>query len=323
MMMMMTVIVMLVIVLAMVLRRHRGANRVQRPAQASRLADKALALDPDEPRAEQRDQRVAGQLDDAARVAHLACGGVEDDRRDADERHRDERLQKCRGERQHDAAPPCFLVGDEIRRNHRLAVARPGGVEDAVQKRHAEQGPHRAAVGLGGTDDARKVLVKLGLLGKNPADDAVGGWRRPGAPRGAPNGVPCAKATSRTPAASRYAAVAAKSMSAIAVRPPATLVRDISPKSCWRTPPRSCYPEFFRPAESPPASAPSPWSFPAPGEAYLAAGRRLLQAYRILLDQGEVNEIAWIEHLEIERLRLHRRFQRQHEVQRQHRILGD
>ncbi len=178
MIMVMTVIVMLVIVLVMILRRHRGADRVQRPAQASRLADKSLALDPDQTRAEQSDQRVAGQFDHAARVAHLARGGVEDDRRDADECHRDERLQKCRGERQHDPAPPGLLVGDEIRRNHRLAVARPGGVEDTVQKRYAEQGPHGAAVGLGRADDARKVLVEFGLLGKNPADDAVGGWRR-------------------------------------------------------------------------------------------------------------------------------------------------
>ena len=60
---MMTVIVMLVIVR----RRHRGADGVQRPAEASRLADKSLALDPDQPRTDQRDQRVADQLDDAAR----------------------------------------------------------------------------------------------------------------------------------------------------------------------------------------------------------------------------------------------------------------
>ena len=111
-------------------------------------------------------------------VAHLARGGVEQRRRDADERHRDERLQQRRGERQHDAAPPGLLVGDEIGRDHRLAVARPGGVEDAVEEGDAEQRPHRAAVGLGGADDARKVLIELGLLGENPADDAVGGRRR-------------------------------------------------------------------------------------------------------------------------------------------------
>jgi hypothetical protein len=41
-------------------------------------------------------------------------------------------------------------LATEIGRDHRLAVARPGGVEDAVDEGDAKQRPHRAAVGLGG-----------------------------------------------------------------------------------------------------------------------------------------------------------------------------
>src|SRR5207244_2629835 len=69
-MVMVSMIVMLMIVLVMILGCHRGADRMQRPAQASRLADKALALDPDQPRAHQRDQRIARKFNHALGVAH-------------------------------------------------------------------------------------------------------------------------------------------------------------------------------------------------------------------------------------------------------------
>ena len=51
-------------------------------------------------------------------------------------------------------------------------------MKDAVDEGHAKQGPDGGAVGLGGADDARKVLVEFGLLGENPADDSARGlWR--------------------------------------------------------------------------------------------------------------------------------------------------
>src|SRR3954447_17703897 len=149
------VTVAMIVMLVIVRRADRGADGVQRPARASRLAEKALALDPDEPRADEGDQRVARKLDDALGVAHLPRGGVEQYRRDTDDRDGDERLQQRGCKRQHDTTPPGLFVGDEIGRDHRLAVAGAGGVEDTVDEGDAEQGPYRAAVSLGGADDAR------------------------------------------------------------------------------------------------------------------------------------------------------------------------
>ena len=45
-----------------------------------------------------------------------------------------------------DAAPDALLVGDEIGGDHHLAVARPGGVHDAVEERDAAEPPEGAAV---------------------------------------------------------------------------------------------------------------------------------------------------------------------------------
>ena len=99
------------------------------------------------------DQRVADDLDPVARrrlivaaVAPSSAAAI------ADDHDRDQRLQQRRGERQHDAAPPGLVVGDQIGRDHRLAVAGAGGVEDAVEERQRRSGPDRAAVGLGGAD---------------------------------------------------------------------------------------------------------------------------------------------------------------------------
>src|SRR5215510_5219779 len=52
-------------------------------------------------------------------------------------------------------------------------------MEDAVEKRHAEQAPDRAAIGLGLADQAGELTVELVLLGDDPAEHAVG-WRRRG-----------------------------------------------------------------------------------------------------------------------------------------------
>ena len=111
---MIVMIVLVVTVLVIVWWRHRGADRVQRPAQAPHRVEEAPALGPDQPRANQRDQRVARELDDTLGAAHLAGGGVEQCRGDADDRNRNQRLKQRGSERQHDAAPPRFLVGDQV-----------------------------------------------------------------------------------------------------------------------------------------------------------------------------------------------------------------
>src|SRR5687768_4007579 len=108
-MMIVAVVMMLVLVIVMLMivrRGHRGADRMQRTAHAARGIHKAPALDPDQPRAHQRDQRVADDLDHTLGVAELSRRSVEHDAGDADDGDRDNRLQQRRGKRQHDAAPP-------------------------------------------------------------------------------------------------------------------------------------------------------------------------------------------------------------------------
>src|SRR5712691_13274135 len=52
-------------------------------------------------------------------------------------------------------------------------------MEDAVEKGDAEQGPGRAAVGLGGADRARQRAVEFRLLGEHPTEHAAScGGRR-------------------------------------------------------------------------------------------------------------------------------------------------
>ena len=61
-----------------------------------------------------------------------------------DDRDRDQRLHQRGCERQHDAALRGLLVGDQIGRDHRLAVTGPCGVKYSVSKRDDEQRPDRA-----------------------------------------------------------------------------------------------------------------------------------------------------------------------------------
>ena len=274
--------------------------------------------------ADQRDQRVAGELDHPLGAAHLAGGGVEQRRRDADDRHRDKRLQQRRGKRQHDAAPPGLLVGDEIGRDHRLAVTGTGGVEDAVDERHAEQRPDRAAVGLGGADDARHVAIELGLLGEHPADDAVGRRRRGRRARRAERRCACASAASSAPQpASNDAAAASKherdrrralrqSWSGtfhrylVGERRPVAVLRNLPARRDFRQPLRHLLGHLLRLAD-----------------VELAARRRADPAHRRPSRRARNRRSSSDRTPRASSdLRLHRRLQRQQEVQRQHRVLG-
>ena len=116
-------------------------------------------------------------------------------------RDRDQRLQERRGEGQDDAAPPGLLIGDEIGRDHRLAVARAGGVKDPVGESESRTAPDRAAVGLRAADGAGEHAVEFGLLGEQPAGEAVGGRRRAARRAVARRRAFCASASSSAPSA--------------------------------------------------------------------------------------------------------------------------
>ena len=133
-------------------RRRRSCSG--RSCRAQRSTNSARPLTQISRSADQRDQRVARRSRSTYGAAFMvAAVALQQHRGDADDRHRDQRLQQRRGEGQHDAAPPGLLVGDQVGRDHRLAVAGPGGVEDAVERTTGRAALHtRAAVGLGGAD---------------------------------------------------------------------------------------------------------------------------------------------------------------------------
>ncbi len=130
-------------------------------------------LHPQEPHPNQNDQRIAHHLDDAHGVAHHLGGGAQEHRGDADQRHGGDRLQDGRGEGQHHTALPGLVIGDEVRRDHRLAMAGSGSVEDAVEERQAHQSIGRGAVGLGRADEPGELAIELCLLGEDPAGETA------------------------------------------------------------------------------------------------------------------------------------------------------
>ena len=168
----MAMIVVMMPMIMMMRMRGRGSADALRRAQQRPFGEEAPALGVEKLRAHQRDQRIARDLDPPHRGAHRLRGRAEQRRRDADHGDRDQRLHQRGGKREHDAALPGLLVGDQVGRDHRLAVTRPRGVENSVREGEPHQQPCGAAVGLGVADRARQQPVELGLLGEQPAGDA-------------------------------------------------------------------------------------------------------------------------------------------------------
>ena len=221
-------------------------------------------------------------------------------------------------ERQRDAALPGLLVGDQIGRDHRLAVAGAGGMKNPVGERDAHQQPDRAAVGLGAADRAGEHAVEFGLLGEQPAGDAVGGGRRR-RPARAARRTDFARARPRRRARrARRRPSASSRQRCVALRPPAKVFTGISPRSCWRTARRNCStaPRLLKNASP---GLPGRRAPPSPGRATasLHACGAPTRRTGLLLGKREVDEIGAVVHLEIEALRLRGRLERQGEVQRE------
>ena len=98
------------VMIARVLRRRRrfGVECVQR-------AKEGAPFHPKKPGADQHDQCVADGLDDTYGIAHGLGGRADQDRGNRNQHDRGERPQQRGSERQDDAAPPGFFVGDEVR----------------------------------------------------------------------------------------------------------------------------------------------------------------------------------------------------------------
>src|SRR5262245_19742522 len=89
---------------------------------ATQQAQKGTALNPKQPQADQHDQRIAHNLNHTDRVAHRLCGRAQKRGGDADNRDGRKCLKNRRGEGQHDASAPGFVVCNQVRRDDRLAV---------------------------------------------------------------------------------------------------------------------------------------------------------------------------------------------------------
>ena len=92
--MIMSMIMMRVIVMAMIVMRA-----------FAHLPHQRAALAPHQPRAQQRDAGVAGQLDKIGDFLHPRRRGVESKRQHAHDQHSNHSLQNRRHERNHEAAP--------------------------------------------------------------------------------------------------------------------------------------------------------------------------------------------------------------------------
>ena len=135
--------------------------------------EKSPAFYPQQSEANENDERIAQDFDEIDRAFHGRRSCVQERGGNAHEHHRDQRLQQRGGEREHHAAHPGLFIRDHIGRDHRLAVTGPGGVKNAVQERQSKQAPSRAAIGLGGTDQARELPIEFRLLGEDPPEHAA------------------------------------------------------------------------------------------------------------------------------------------------------
>ena len=169
---MVMMVVMMAVAVAVIVVMRGGRQHGGRLRRLQR-AHEGAALGPDQPEAEGGDQAVAGDLDRLFGPAHGFGGGVEQPGAYRDDHNRDQRLHQRRGKRQRDAAPRGLLVGDQIRRDHRLAVAGAGGMKNPIGKRDRQQGPDGAAVRLRGANGRGHLAVEFGLLCQQPSNEAA------------------------------------------------------------------------------------------------------------------------------------------------------
>ena len=140
---MLMIMVVIVIVMLVAIEMRPGPLVV-----AAMVVPDAEELSRDQPEAEQRHQRVGDDADPVGGIADGGAGEGEARRHDADQDDRDQRLQHRRDEAEDDAAPELTLVGENVGRDHHLAVTGPRGVEDAVEEAQRAEHPERVVVGL-------------------------------------------------------------------------------------------------------------------------------------------------------------------------------
>ena len=129
-------------------------------------------LAPGEHEAEERNSRKGDELDVICKPRHADGCRAQDQGRREDDADRHERLQQRRRRRQDDAAPQGLFIGDEIGRDHRLAVARPARVEHAIGEGEEDHAEREAVIVARRLQRGLQLPVEPRLLGEDPAPDA-------------------------------------------------------------------------------------------------------------------------------------------------------
>jgi len=124
-------------------------------AAANARAKKSAAFDVEKPEPNQDHKAIAHDLDQMNGQPDRLGGCAKQDGGDGHDDDGDDGLHACRRKRQHHAAAPGLFIGDEIGRDHGFAVPGAYGMKNAIEKRDAEQTPHRGAIVLGGANIGR------------------------------------------------------------------------------------------------------------------------------------------------------------------------
>src|SRR4029077_5112553 len=123
----MVVVMPVMMIMSVIMRRGGIRATTQQPQESA-------TLDPQQAQANQHDQGITDDLDNADCVTHCFGSGAQHGCSNADNGDGGECLKDRGRKRQHNAAPPGFIIGDQIGRDDRLAMAGTGSVEDAVEK---------------------------------------------------------------------------------------------------------------------------------------------------------------------------------------------
>jgi hypothetical protein len=152
------------------------------PGHVAAGDEKGAPLHVCQSKTDENHKAVAHDLDDVDRSSDRRRRRTEKDRYDRHDGDGNGGLNARRREREDDAATPSLAIGDDIGRNHGLAVTGTYGVKDAVQEGDGEQAARGRAILLAGPNVARQRAIEFRLFHENPPRQARGRHARRGMP---------------------------------------------------------------------------------------------------------------------------------------------
>ena len=175
--MIMTVVIMVVFavaVLVIVARLRFGR------AQLSPAPEDGDELRRQEPSADQSDERIAHHLELVRPGIDLHARGIQREGKNADQRDGRQRLEPSGDEGDDHAAPDGLFVGDHIRGDDRLAVARTHGMHHAIDEgeRREHDRARQGMIAFQTLDPGGEVALQALLGAQDPTEDPTEGSRR-------------------------------------------------------------------------------------------------------------------------------------------------